>query len=77
MAIATELQKDNFILPGNLGYLIDPAGNRRPILKVFKKRNGSTTITIGTAASRPLPGSYEIDEKTLNATNAQKDTLRP
>jgi len=58
-----EIQNSEVILPGNLGYLIDPSGNRRPILKVFKAENGSTTITIGTAAVCPLRGYYEIDQE--------------
>lgn len=48
----TTVQNDEFILPGDLG-TIDIGGKKRDIKQVFKKKDGSTTITI--AATQPEP----------------------
>lgn len=41
------LQNTELILPGNLGNVTMLNGDVRPIEKVFKKKDGSVTLTIG------------------------------
>ena len=46
--MSKELQKDEFILPGNLGTV-----NGRPITEMFKSKDGYTTLTIGAIPDEP------------------------
>lgn len=57
MSNGNELQNNDFILPGNLGTA--KIGNKiRDIKSVFKKKDGSVTITVGETKPEPLfPGS--------------------
>lgn len=48
-----ELQNNDFILPGNLGTI--QVGNKvRDIKSVYKKKDGSVTITVGETKPEPL-----------------------
>lgn len=67
--MSNSLQKDDFILPGNIGTMSDSYGNKREITQV-EKRQGYTIITIGA-----LVQSY-LDNKS-NTEDADFEVIQP
>lgn len=54
-----ELQNNEFILPGNLGTI--QVGNKlRDIKSVYKKKDGSITITVGETKEPLIIGNVKI-----------------
>lgn len=48
-----QIQKTDFILPGGLGTLTFGNGQTGEIKSIFKKNDGSVTITVGPAHTPP------------------------
>lgn len=64
-----DLQKEDFILPGNLGTVSDSYGNKMEITKI-EKTNRSTVITLGQVVKEYL------DQKS-NTEDADFEVIQP
>ncbi len=71
--MSNELQKDDFILPGNLGS-VNVGGVNQEITEVFKSKEGATTITIAPTSEKSC-GLAKLKEWLNEELKYQNDTI--